>query len=166
MRIAAACSVVIMTAAVSPAGPTSAGQGRGVDALGAIVGVWQSDVTNGVSSKSSCAWTPQHNAVVCDQAVTTPQGEQHTTNIYAFDPTANQYVFYSVNKPGDTLRPVALSISGSIWIYGGQTPDADGVTYRTVNDFTAGSSYTWRRESSRDGKTWTIVAQGRSERLK
>ena len=137
---------------------------RGVEALGAIVGVWQSDVTGGVSALSSCAWTPQHSAVVCDQTVMTPEGVQHATNLYEYDPATDRYAYYGVTHVGDTLSPVPLTIAGPIWTYGGQTAGPDGVTYRTINDFSGGSFYTWRRESSRDGKTWTVVAQGRSEK--
>jgi len=161
---AAVLTALCFVASLAVRGQTPAAA-RGVDALGAIVGIWQSDVSNGVSARSACAWTPQHAAVVCDQAVTTPQGEQHATNLYAYDPATAKYTYYGLNHAGDRIEPVALTIDGPIWIYGGQTAGSDGVTYRTVNDFSGSGFYTWRRESSRDGKTWTMLAQGRSERV-
>ncbi|HKW02736.1 MAG TPA: serine hydrolase domain-containing protein [Vicinamibacterales bacterium] len=145
--------------------PRPPSQGPGANALGAIVGTWQSDVTNGTSARSACAWTPQHAAVVCDQTVTTPQGVQHATNLYSYDPASGRYVYYGLNRVGDVVNPVPLTIEGAIWTYGGQSAGPDGVTYRTINDFSAGTSYTWKRQSTRDGTTWTTIAEGRSTRV-
>ena len=141
------------------------GTAQGADALGALVGVWQSDTTNGNSALSSCAWTPQRGAVLCEQTITTPGGERHALNLFTFNTGTGSYSFYILGQPGDPMRPVALTIKGKIWIYGGQSPDPDGRTNRTVNDFSAGSSYTWRQESSSNGAQWTGGAHGQSRRV-
>ena len=141
------------------------GAAQGVEALGAIVGVWQSDTTDGNSALSSCAWTPQRGAVLCEQTITTPGGERHALNLFTFNSTTGSYSFYVLGQPGDPMRPVALAIKGKIWIYGGQAPGPDGRTYRTVNDFSAPGSYTWRQESSSGGEQWTAGAHGQSRRV-
>lgn len=148
---------------VLASGGVVAAGGGGAAALQPIVGTWKSDA-GGVSAVSACAWTPQHLAVVCDQTIATPQGVRHATNLYTYDSTQNRYVYYGVNAAGQVVNPVPLAIDGNVWTYGGQA-GPDGVIYRTINDFSAGSSYTWERQSSRDGKTWTRLAGGTSERV-
>jgi hypothetical protein len=137
-----------------------------VELLADIVGTWQSDTTNGTSAVSSCAWTPQHGAVLCEQTVTTPAGARHALNLFTFDRTAEKFVFYVLGQPGDPMRPVPLAIDGHVWIYGGQARDASGNFSRTVNDFTAKDSYSWRLESSADGERWTSGAHGMSRRVR
>lgn len=140
-----------------------AGSG-GAAALQPIVGTWRNEGGT-VSAVSACEWTPQRLAVVCDQTITTPQGVRHATNLYAYDSAQNRYVYYGVNSVGQVVNPVPLTIQGAVWTYGGQQGGPDGVTYRTINDFSAASSYTWERQSSRDGKTWTTLAGGKSVRV-
>jgi len=137
-----------------------------VELLGDIVGTWQSDTTNGTSALSTCAWTPQHGAVLCEQTVTTPNGVRHALNLFTFDRAAGKFVFYVLSQPGDPMRPVPLAIDRHVWIYGGQTRDANGNFSRTVNDFTAKDSYAWRLESSTDGERWTSGAHGMSRRVR
>ena len=145
----------------------SAPAAHGADALAPIVGTWQSNVTNGRSARSSCAWTPVHTAVVCDQTITSPDGEQHATDLFTFDAATRKYVFYLLMHPGDAMQPVPLKIEGQQWIYGGDKPGPDGVTYRTVNDFAeAPDAYSWTRQSSTDGRTWKTIAGGRSTRVR
>ncbi len=137
----------------------------GVEPLGAIVGVWQSDATNGVSARSSCAWSPQGLAVTCDQTITTAAGVQHAINFFTLGPKAGSFVFYVLPNPGDTLRPVPLNIDGSTWIYGGEAPGSNGKWFRTLNDFSKRDEYSWRLETSDDGKSWRTTNAGRSQRV-
>lgn len=139
----------------------------GVQGLAAIVGVWQSDTTNGTSARSDCAWTPQHGAVLCEQQITTPDGPRTALNLFTFKPATGMYELYVVNQPGEPAYHVQFTIDGPIWIYGGETADAEGTTRRTVNDFSgSGSSYTWRQESRVKGGEWKVGAGGRSERVR
>ena len=141
------------------------GPPQGTAALGALAGTWQSDTVNGVSARSQCDWTAAHGALACEQTVTTPQGRRHALDLFAFDSASGKYVFYLLLAPGDTMRPTPLGISGPIWTYGGTAPGKDGKWYRTINDFTATSAYTWRQESSADGVHWTVGQGGRSTRV-
>jgi hypothetical protein len=137
----------------------------GVEALADVVGVWQSDTTNGTSALSACAWTPQRAGVLCDQTITTPNGEQHAIDLMTFDRKAGKYVFYVLGTPGDVMNPVPLSIERHVWVYGGQRRGANGVFTRTVNDFSESGAYTWRAETSTDGVHWTEGVHGRSRRV-
>lgn len=137
----------------------------GTEPLGAIVGVWQSDATQGVSAKSSCDWTPQGNGVICDQTITTVAGVQHAMNFFTRNPRTGSFVFYVVPNPGDTLAPVPLTISGAMWTYGGLSAGPNGRWFRTINDFSKRDEYSWRLETSDDGKTWRAANGGRSQRV-
>ncbi|HVX40257.1 MAG TPA: hypothetical protein VHB25_11850 [Gemmatimonadaceae bacterium] len=136
------------------------------NALDDIVGTWQSDTTGGTSALSSCAWTPRHLAVVCDQRISMPDGTTRAvTNVFASRPDGG-YVLYGITAPGAPLTPVPLAIENHRWVYGGTAPDDRDVRHRTVNDFTAGDTYVWRAESSTDGEHWTASAHGRSTRVR
>ena len=144
---------------------TALSQPQGVEALQAIVGTWQSDTVSGTSALSTCAWTPVHSAVVCEQTSTMPAGVRHSLSLFTFDPLDRKYLFYALGKPGDPMHPVPLAISGRIWIYGGLTAGPDSTRYRTVNDFSATGTYLWRQESSKDGEKWVAGIHGQSRRL-
>lgn len=135
-------------------------------ALTPIVGVWQSDTTNGNSALSDCVWTPQGGAVLCEQTITTPGGMRHAENLFTWDSTTSRYFLYVAQAPGDTLAPVPLAIAGKIWTYGGLSPAPNGKWWRTINDFSATGSYAWRLESSDDGSSWTRVMGGTSRRVR
>jgi hypothetical protein len=139
---------------------------EGAKALGAIVGVWQSDTTNGVSALSNCVWTPERGAVLCEQTIQSQTGEARALNLFTFDATSRRYVLYVVSHLGDPVEPVSLAIEGALWIYGGKGGDTDGTIHRTVNDFSSTGVYYWRQESSKNGKDWTVGAHGQSKRLK
>jgi hypothetical protein len=103
---------------------------------------------------------------VCEQTIATPNGPRHALNVFTFDPRAVKFFFYVLGQPGDAMRPVPLAIDKHIWTYGGQTRDANGSYSRTVNDFTAKDSYSWRAATSPDGERWTAGAHGRSRRIR
>ena len=162
--LAAACMVFAASPSVpSLARPLLAQDAR---ALSAIVGEWQSDTTAGTSARSNCAWTPNHGGVVCEQIVTGPAGEQRTINLYTVDHANKRYVYYGLARPGSAIAPVALTIEGKIWTYGGASSAANGPASRTINDFSNPAVYTWRLETTQNGKDWTVVRGGASKRLK
>jgi hypothetical protein len=161
----AVAGVAIALAAASVLGAQKPTPAHGAEPLGAIVGVWQSDATQGVSAKSSCDWTPQGNGVICDQTITTVAGVQHAMNFFTRNQRTGSFVFYVVPNPGDPLAPVPLIINGAIWTYGGLAAGPGGRWFRTINDFSKGDDYNWRLETSDDGKSWRTTNGGRSQRI-
>ena len=133
-------------------------------ALNDIVGTWQSDTVGGTSARSVCAASPGGMAVICEQRIFSPTGARTAVNIFMVDSAANRYAYYGINQVGTPIRPAELAISDHIWIYGGNPKGADGKYSRTVNDFSAGTWYVWRVETSADGVNWTTVRQGRAVR--
>jgi hypothetical protein len=165
-RHSAAIICGLITAMATARSQGSAPVRQGTEALGDIVGVWQSDTTNGASALSRCVWTPEHVAVLCDQSITLPTGTQRALNLFTFDSATNKYAFYVLTQPGKPMQPVPLSIKDHVWIYGGLTAGPDGRTSRTINDFSTPGSYKWRQESMAKGGAWTVGAHGHSRRVK
>ena len=137
-----------------------------VQALGALVGEWQTDTVDGVSARSSCAWTPRHGAVLCEQRIERKAGWSSALNLFTADSTDGAYALYVLSRSGDAMSPIPLVIRGRQWYYGGTAPSADGRFYRTVNDFSQTDVYTWRQETSADGKEWTAGIHGQSRRIR
>jgi hypothetical protein len=162
MRTFATALGLIALAAASPAAQNP----TGLQALNAIVGTWQSDVVDGRSALSSCAWTPQHTAVLCEQTITAPDDVHRALNFFTFDPASSKYFLYVVAQPGNSAAQVPIVIDGARWIYGGGAPASGQRRFRTINDFSERDSYTWWTESSDDGERWTRVTGGRNTRTR
>jgi hypothetical protein len=164
-------SAVLLTALVAGfAGTTRApsynSPHTAADALSAIVGEWQSDTVDGVSAQSHCAWTPQRGAVLCEQRIDGAPGVRTAINLFTADSASGRYALYVLVHQGDTIAPLPIVIRGKQWFYGGEKPARDGIYYRTVNDFSQTNAYTWRQESSADGKEWKAGSHGQSRRLR
>jgi hypothetical protein len=155
---------VVLALVVTLAAPSAVVAQRSPSRLAPIVGTWQSDTVNGISARSECTLSADGSAVLCDQLVSTPTGIHHVLDLFTADSAPGRAVLYVVNQPGDTLRPLPITIAGPIWTYGGTAPAKDGTWWRTINDFSATDSYTWRAEKSTDGKVWATVMGGRSVR--
>ncbi len=135
-------------------------------ALGAIVGEWQSDTVGGVSARTSCAWSPYHAGVLCEQHLTTPKGATTALDLFTSDSASKRYNLYVLQKSGEPMTPVPFTIAGSRWTYGGTAASADGRYYRTVNEFRDANAYTWRQEVSSDGKAWSEGIHGKNLRVR
>jgi hypothetical protein len=156
----------VIAALLLSVGTARAQEESGVRALNDIVGTWQSDTVNGTSALSRCEWTPARLAVLCEQEIHARNGLRHVENLFTYDPQSSRYFFYGLPQPGDSMAPISLEIKNHVWVYGGQAAGSDGVTRRTVNEFSAADEYVWRRESSADGRSWTIVSRGRARRVR
>ncbi|MEP6780340.1 MAG: hypothetical protein ABJC26_10665 [Gemmatimonadaceae bacterium] len=141
-------------------------QPRDLSALNALVGEWQSDTVSGISAGASCAWTEHRSALVCEQRISSAAGTSNALNIFTADSIPGQFTLYPLSHPGRVATPVPIIIRGTQWFYGGSAPDGDGRYYRTVNDFSQADVYTWRQETSPDGKQWTAGIHGQSRRVR
>ena len=169
IRSWALCLLFLRSAVFVCASPHVATQAErqptGAEALAAIVGTWQSDVVEGRSALSSCVWTPQRTAVLCEQTIRSKSEVRHALNLFTFDPTTSRYYLYVVPQPGKPVATVTIAIEGTRWIYGGEPAAGAQRRFRTINDFSKPDSYTWWTESSDDGEHWTRVTGGRSVRV-
>ena len=138
----------------------------GVESLAAIVGEWQSDTVRGTSARSSCVWTPWRGGVMCEQRIDGPTGASTALNLFTTASATGEFALYVLSHTGDVVTSVPFSIRGRLWFYGGKTAAGDGRYHRTVNDFSRTDSYTWRQETSVDGKEWTSGDHGESRRVR
>lgn len=162
LTIAMAASFAITPRTLAHRPPQPSGD---VELLSPLVGEWQSDTVMSVSARSSCAWTPRHGGVMCEQLVVSPSGTSTALSLFTADSATGEFVFYVMSRRGAVISPIPVSIHGPVWVYGGRKADDDGRFYRTVNDFSRTDAYDWRQETSRDGKDWSVGVHGQSRRV-
>ena len=117
---------------------------------------------------TTCAWSPDHIFVVCDQDINFGGTPMRDLSIYAFASKTNKFYFYGVSLGQEKPRSTSLGISdnGNRWVYS-STDDIKGksVEFRTVNQFHGKDTVEWRSEFSTDGgKTWTKTGEGKETR--
>jgi hypothetical protein len=94
LLIAAFAATICLTTTAAAHETQASPISQSADALGDLVGVWQSDTTNGASALSNCVWTPEHGAVLCEQKIRSHAGETRALNLFTFDPSRPQFVLY------------------------------------------------------------------------
>ena len=119
---------------------------------------------------STCAWSPDHIFVVCDQDAKDNGTAMRFLSVYSFDPVTNTYHFYGLSPDGSRPRSgdVSISADGAHWEYLTKT-DIKGkqVWFRTVNQFLGNDKVEWWSEYSTDeGKQWTKTGGGSEKREK
>jgi hypothetical protein len=122
------------------------------------------------SGTTTCAWSPDHIFVICDQDIMFGGTPMRDLSIYAFDAKTGRFYFYGVSLGQEKPRSTALDITenGDRWIYV-STPDIKDkpVQFRTTNQFHGNDQVEWWSEYSVDGgKTWTKTGEGKETRQK
>jgi len=125
---------------------------------------------NKASATTTCAWSPDHVFVICDQDIIFGGKPMHDLSIYTFDFKSNRFYFYGISLGDEKPRSTALDISenGNRWTYS-STDDIKGkaVQFRTTNQFHGNDHIEWWTEYSVDGgKTWTKTGGGKESREK
>ena len=122
------------------------------------------------SSVTTCAWSPDHIFVVCDQDVTDNGATLRFLSVYAFDPKSSTCHFYGLSPEGDRPRTgdVDISADGARWEYVTRTQIKDKpVWFRTINQFPDNDHVNWWSEYSTDeGRHWTRSGEGAESRKK
>lgn len=163
-----ACSVALLAADATP----------GADVLNQWVGgKWvgsgqfvDSDFSkaNKSSAVTTCAWSPDHIFVICDQDINFGGTPMRDLSVYAFASKTNKFYFYGISLGQEQPRHTSLEISdnGQRWVYS-SSDDIKGKTveFRTVNQFHGHDAVEWQSEFSTDGgKTWTKTGEGKETR--
>jgi hypothetical protein len=121
-----------------------------------------------VSGITTCAWSPDHVFVVCDQALTVSGKPVRQFSVYGYDPDAGKFHFYGLSPSADKARTPDLVITagGQRWEYD-NTEEIKGkpVRFRTVNVFRDVDHVEWWSEySADDGAHWTRMGEGKEAR--
>ena len=121
-----------------------------------------------LTGSSSCAWSPEHVFVVCDEIVYVNGNPERNLGVYSFDKANDIYHYVELTPQG--TRPIVndlvISDDGKRWEYRG-TSSAKGVRYRTVNLHQDADHIEWWSEYSTDeGQHWTRMGGGTETRKK
>jgi hypothetical protein len=131
------------------------------DLLEDMVGTWQTDTVAGTSVHYACERSPEGAALICDEAISRRGGVEHAIGVYVVDSLPDRYTYFEVSSGGPPAPPMRVVITGHIWTFGGDKVGEDGSYHRTLHDYTAANgTFSWRKESSRDGVHWTIDRRG------
>jgi hypothetical protein len=137
-------------------------EGKGVDS--------EFSKANTVSGVSTCAWSPDHVFVVCDQAFTVNGKADRALSIFGFDPEKSVYHMFGMSPTGERPRVADLNISPdhNRWEYP-NTAEINGkqVQFRTVNVFRDNDHVDfWTEYSTDNGAHWTKTLEGKESRQK
>jgi len=171
---------VMLACIVSVATAQKSSDKSGADVIGRWVGgKWVGDAhsvdteyskAGSGGGVSTCAWSPDHIFVVCDQDVEDNGKKMRFLSVYAFDPENSSYHFYGMSPEGGRPRAgdVAVTENGAHWEYLTKTTIKDKpVWFRTVNQFKSNDLVDWWSEYSTDeGKSWTKTGGGSEKREK
>lgn len=144
-----------------------------IDELNRFAGTWHSQGTfvenpyqkaGSATATTTCAWSIDHNFMICQQSVTMNGTPDSDLGIYSYDPVGNVYHFYNVRASRTTSSTIL--VDGNTITYPFSFNDnGKNVTIRTLNVWQSADAYTWRTEYSTDGgTTWALMASGKSER--
>ena len=119
---------------------------------------------------STCAWSPDHIFVVCDQDVKDKGKAMRFLSVYSFDAMTGTYHFFGLSPDGDRPRTgdVNITADGTHWEYLTKTTIKDKpVWFRTINQFKGNDQVDWWSEYSTDeGQHWTKTGGGSEKREK
>lgn len=121
-----------------------------------------------VGGVTTCAWSPDHIFVVCDQAVKANDKPGRELSLYGYDPEAGKFHFYGLSPSEAMPRTPELVISGdgNRWEYlSTETIKGKSMRFRTVNIFHDADHVEWWSDYSADGgQHWTKMGQGTESR--
>ncbi len=121
-----------------------------------------------VSGITTCAWSPDHVFMVCDQQVTADGKPDHILSLYSYDAAKSAFHFFGLSPSGEHPRigDVVISNDGTRWEYPFKTEiSGKPVEFRTVNVFRDPDHVDWWSEYSTDGGTkWIRTGEGKESR--
>lgn len=133
----------------TPVAPASASATASL--LDPLVGTWQ--LRGGRNATSTCAWSPNHAFLVCDQLA----ADADTLVVYSTtEPT--KFLVQSVSVDGGSLRAFDGTIANGVWTYTAMPADGQERT-RVTRTPTSATAVRAREEVSADGTTWTLRAE-------
>jgi hypothetical protein len=116
-----------------------------------------------LSSDMTCAWSPNHGYMLCDQLIVAPDGKMNSLSVYTYSETEKAVKFYGLEKDGKP-RSTAVTLKDTLWTYTGSF-DSNGkrIDIRTMNIFMSADKVLWHTEYSDDGgQHWTLMKIGRA----
>jgi hypothetical protein len=114
------------------------------------------------SGRDMCGWMPGGFFMVCRMESQTPSGPIQVLGIMGYDSDKKAYTWASFNSMGMTETATGAVKDGT-WTWSNETKvGGKMMKTRYVMADTAPESYTFRWETSADGKTWNAVMEGKA----
>jgi hypothetical protein len=114
----------------------------------------------------TCEWYEGGFALLCHSDGTGPMGKMKGLSILTYKPEEKAYVYMGISNIGEAETSKG-TVRGKTWNWTGESKAA-GKTFK--NRFTlveqSNDAYTYKFETSEDGKTWSLAMEGKSSRMK
>jgi Protein of unknown function (DUF1579) len=110
---------------------------------------------------SNCSWMPGGFFVVCNEDGSGPMGKMHGMGVLGFDSTGKAYTYNGFNSMGENEHATGMR-DGKTWTYNTESMmGGKMVKGRYTMVESSPTSYTFKMESSEDGKTWSGLMEGK-----
>ena len=115
-----------------------------------------------ISSKDECTWSDGGWQLVCKGSSTGAMGNMSATNVMGWNGEEKAYKFMGYDSMG-MMTMAKGTVSGNTWTWSGQDMMAGKTIHSryTVVE-TSPTSYTFKWETSEDGKTYATMMDGKA----
>jgi hypothetical protein len=119
-----------------------------------------------VSSKDDCAWANDGWQMVCKGSSTGAMGNMTGTSVFGWNGEEKAYKYMGYDSMG-MMTTAKGTLSGNTWTWHGE----DKIAGKTIHSRytvveTSPTSYTFKWETSEDGKTYATIMEGKSTKSK
>jgi hypothetical protein len=162
------CLVAGLARATPPEMPKP---GPEVQKLGYFDGHWtgESEMKPGpfgpggkMTSSDHCAWFHGGFQMVCSGEGKGPMGEFHSVGVLGYNTEEKHYVYFGYDSTG-MMTTAQGKLDGKTWVWNGQDKMGGKLIHSryTITEVSP-TSYTFKWETSEDGKSWARLAEGKS----
>ena len=143
-----------------------------VKKLGYFFGTWSSEAEVKPNSFmpsgrytwiEKCDWYPGGFHLLCFSAGKSPMGPTHGMGILFYKPEEKAYTYWGIDNSGHNGASKG-TLEGNNWIYTNDEKMGGKTLHGRYSMTTSETSYTFKYETSQDGKNWTLVMEGQSKR--
>lgn len=145
--------------------------GPEVKKLGYFVGTWKSEgemkqnpfgmPTGKYTSTDKCEWFTGGFHVVCHSTGKGPMGAMHGLGILAYNREEKVYTYYGIDNTGFAEASKG-KVDGNNWVYTADEKMGGKTYHGRYSMATSPDSYTYKYETSEDGRNWNLVMDGKS----
>jgi hypothetical protein len=148
------------------------GPGPEVKKLGYFLGTWNSVgqvkpnalmPAGRYTWTDKCDWFPGGFQVVCYSAGRSPMGSTQGLAILAYDPEEKTYTYRGIDNSGSNSAARG-TVEGNNWAYTSEEKVNGKTLHGRYSMTTSPTSYSFKYETSEDGKNWTLVMEGKTMR--
>ena len=110
-----------------------------------------------------CDWFPGGFHLVCYSAGQSPIGATQGLAIFGYNSEDKTYTYVGIDNSGLTAASKGV-VNGNKWTYTSRDKVGGKTIHGRYTVMVSDTSYTFKYETSSDGKRWTLVMEGRAKR--